>query len=91
MIVSSMKCINSAPRLVSSSVTTCMVRTGQPFFASVSAVARPCAAMRSPMVLPPRSVSPASFANSISKRGPAPGAGAVSTVNSLSRGPAMKS
>ena len=41
MIVSSMKCISSSPRLVSSSVSRWMVRTGQPFLASVSAVARP--------------------------------------------------
>ena len=68
-----------------------MVRTGQPFLASVSAVARPCAATRSPMVLPAKSGSPASCARSASMRGPRPAAPMVMTVNSLSRGPAMKS
>ena len=91
MIVSSMKCISSSPRLVSSSFSTWMVRTGQPFLASVSAVARPCAATRSPMVLPAKSGSPASLARSASMRGPRPAAPVVMTVNSLSRGPAMKS
>src|SRR6202008_3722659 len=69
MIVSSMKCISNSPRLVSSSLSTWMVRTGQPFLASVSAVARPCAATRSPMVLPAKSGSPDSFARSASMRG----------------------
>ena len=64
MIVSSMKCISSSPRLASSSASRWMVRTGQPFLASVSAVARPCAATRSPMVLPAKSGSPASLARS---------------------------
>ena len=58
MIVSSMKCISSSPSAASSSVSRWMVRTGQPFLASVSAVARPCAATRSPMVLPAKSGSP---------------------------------
>ena len=42
MIVSSMKCMRSSPRLASSSWSMWIVRTGQPFLASVSAVARPC-------------------------------------------------
>ena len=76
MIVSSMKCISSSPRLVSSSCSMWMVRTGQPFLASVSAVARPCAATRSPMVLPAKSGSPASAARSaVDARAAAGGAG----------------
>ena len=41
MMVSSMKCIISSPSAASSSVSIEKVRTGQPFFAKVSAVARP--------------------------------------------------
>ena len=41
--------------------------------ASVSAVARPCAATKSPIVLPAKSGSPQRLANSASMRGPAPG------------------
>ena len=41
MMVSSMKCMSSSPRLASSSRSILIVRTGLPFLASVSAVARP--------------------------------------------------
>ena len=41
MIVSSMKCISNSPRLPRRACRYGCVRTGQPFFASVSAVARP--------------------------------------------------
>src|SRR5580765_6525107 len=87
MMVSNMKCIISSPRLSSLSLLTWIVRTGQPFFASVSPVARPSAATRSPMVLPANPASPASLASSPSMCGPIPALSTVMTVNSLSRGP----
>jgi hypothetical protein len=51
-------------RLAWSSHSILIVRTGQPLLASVSAVARPCAATRSPMVFPAKPGSPASSAAS---------------------------
>ena len=56
--------------------------------ASVSAVARPCAATRSPMRLPAKPGSPARLASFSSMTGPSPATPVVITVKSLSFGPA---
>src|SRR6185437_5860685 len=52
MIVSSMKCMSSAPRLRSSRRGTPMIRVGRPLRIRVAAVARCSASSRSPMRLP---------------------------------------
>ena len=57
----------------SSRRSTCRRRVGRPFFASVSAVARPCAATRSPMRRPAKPGSPARRASSGVDRRPLPG------------------
>ena len=89
MMVSSMKCIIISPSAASSSLSMVKVRTGQPFLANVSAVARASAAARSPIVLPAKSGSPAILASAPSIFGPRPLPPTLSTVNNLSRGPAM--